>query len=75
MVKTCFYICYEFGIHHVTIETSDTDFYKVIDELKKEFEIFISNDNIDGYQHSSYQIQNYYGDFQEVGFIIDKEIS
>lgn len=38
-----YYINYEFGMHHVTIEVNRNEFYKVIDNLSEEFTIFKKN--------------------------------
>lgn len=82
-----YYLIYELGTHHVTIEVSEIDFYKVVTELSNEFEIFKINfierkeelpfpdpeDELTFIRtKTEYHIINYWGDKQTIGYI--KEI-
>lgn len=63
-----YFICYELGIHHTTIETNQNDFLEVINDLSKEFTIYKLKDDSNPYTEV-YNIQNYYGELQTVGFV------
>jgi len=63
---TRYFLNWEYGIHHLTIETNMRDMLLVIDELRKEFEITISeSDKMLGEYRKAhvivYTIENYYG--------------
>ena len=64
---SCYILCWEFGIHHINIETNKKDFYRVIDDLSNEFVIYktFTDDQKDSI---FYYIENYYGDMQQIGF-------
>ena len=69
-IKKRYFICYELGIHHTTIETNQKDFFEVVNDLSNEFTIYKFKDD---YNHciEVYNIQNYYGEMQTVGFVQD----
>ena len=73
MMRTKFYLHYELGVHHLDIETTDKDFYRVINDLSTEFEIHTSQ-ACDDNNSVTYSITNYYGDEQTIGYNRDEDI-
>lgn len=65
---TCYFLCWEFGVHHINVETSKKDFHRVIDDMSTEFEIHKIYDNIDCPGAVFYYIENYYGELTQIGF-------
>lgn len=66
MIKYCLF--YEYGVHRVVVEVSKKDFFRVIDDLSKEFQI-VKKESLDDLE---YCIINYYGDSQIVGFVFEE---
>lgn len=58
---------YEFGVHHIPISCTKEDFFKVIDDLSTEFEIFKTQDG----SILNYCIVDYYGEKRIIGFYFD----
>ena len=65
-----FYLLYELGMHHVWIRVPKNSFWKVIDDLGKEFEIF-KDTNPDDEERTDYYIINYWGDRQDIAYTRD----
>lgn len=60
-------LMYNYGTHHMLVECCNGDFYDIIDELSKEFEI-TKKDSERG-NTVLYFITNYYGDLEYIGSI------
>lgn len=60
-------LMYNYGTHHMLFECCNGDFYDIIDELSKEFEI-TKKDSERG-NTVLYFITNYYGDLEYIGSI------
>ena len=71
MNKTYYYLCWEFGVHYINIETNKKDFYRVIDDMSTEFVIHKTYDDIDCPLAVFYYVENYYGEMQQIGYCID----
>lgn len=62
-----FYIRVNYGMHHVTVETTHQDFTKYVDDMSTEFEIHKDREG----NKLQIWIENYYGDRDEIGYIIE----
>ena len=62
---------YDYGMHHVVIEVSEKDFFRVVDDLSNEFEIIKKQSPTD----IQYCIEDYAGNTFVVGFIFTKNVS
>lgn len=66
-----YYIDYDFGIHRHWIETTESDFFKVIDDMSTEFTIYkeesFEEDKNWKRIKTEYDIINYMGDKQTIG--------
>lgn len=60
-------LMYNYGTHHILVECHQYDFYDVIDELSKEFEI-TKKDSEHG-NTVMYYITNYYDELEYIGSI------
>ena len=75
-----YYINYNYGMHHIEIETTEDSFYKTIDNISKEFTIWrmhyvkTCGNNREQYFYKTdqthYFIYDYLGDREEIGKVI-----
>lgn len=64
-----FYIYVNYGLHHLLVETSHKGFSKYIDDMSNEFTIHKDREG----NKLTVWIENYYGDRDDLGFIVEKE--
>lgn len=75
MYTTKFYIIFEYGYHRVDIETTQEDYYKVINDMSKEFELHFQSDvQENGRLSESVYFENYLGDKVFLAFSLDVEV-
>lgn len=73
-----YYVSWEIGVHHITVETTKEDFERVMEDLKEEFPILRSHldgETTDGkeFEVTQYHIRNYWDEMQTVGYIVSEK--